>query len=74
MHRRKSYRFSLSEDHHCDIVDFLESLPRALRGAHIVEGLKLHLAKLKGGDGGNEKKPQVNFASMLGGPKIEGGK
>ncbi len=72
MVKRRTYRFSLSEDTHHDIVEFLDSIPRPLRGAHIAEGLKLHLTRLKGNDDG-EKKRRVSFASLMPNTKTQGG-
>jgi len=38
---RIPYRFTLDEERHKDLIDFLDSVPRPLRGGYCIEGLKL---------------------------------
>lgn len=41
MKKRKVYRFTLDADLHKDLVDFIEAVPRVLRGGYCIEALRL---------------------------------
>ncbi|GEM_PF-1508625 len=38
---RKAYRFTLDSRHHSGLIEFLEAVPKTLRGGYCIEALKL---------------------------------
>ena len=44
--KRKAYRFTLDPNLHKDLIDFMESVPKVLRGGYCIEALKLLKEKM----------------------------
>jgi len=59
---RETFRFSVDTEKEKDILEFLESFPKVLRGGVIKESIKLLMKNLKGKE---EKNTNKNFQGII---------
>ena len=65
--KRKAYRFTLDPNLHKDLIDFMESVPKVLRGGYCVEALKLLKEKMSmnPADSRFPKSSEIDFRELL---------
>ena len=61
--RRKVYRFTLDPAYHRDLIGFMESVPKVLRGGYCVEALKLLKEKMSISSDKTSK--NIDFGKLL---------
>jgi len=60
--KRRAYRFTLDINLHKDLIEFLEGVPKVLRGGYCIEGLKLLKEKMSSN---LEEKRTIDFKKLL---------
>jgi len=65
--KRKAYRFTLDPNLHKDLIVFIESVPRVLRGGYCVEALKLLKEKMSMNhpESKSPKSSEIDFRKIL---------
>jgi len=65
--KRKAYRFTLDPSLHKDLIEFMESVPKVLRGGYCVEALKLLKEKMSmnPAESKSPKSSEIDFRTIL---------
>ena len=65
--KRVGFRFSMDSKKHADLIEFLETVPKALRGGYIIEAVKLLKSKmtLSEPEKKHKEKSNVDLGNLL---------